>query len=100
MRPSLDSFLELFTLLPHYDAGDTVLLSNSGDQLTRILHLIQFHGFCRGLYLNEEKYQHLRYTQIIVFTTPPAPRIHPAHVPHAQDSRGQGTCVYLLLFVL
>ena len=41
-------------------ADDTVLLSNSGDQLTRILHLIQFYGSRRGLYLNEEKCQHLR----------------------------------------
>ena len=41
-------------------ADDTVLLSNSGDQLTRILHLIQYQGSCRGLFLNEEKCQHLR----------------------------------------
>ena len=41
-------------------ADDTALLSNSGDQLTRILHLIQYHGSRRGLFLNEEKCQHLR----------------------------------------
>ena len=41
-------------------ADDTVLLSHSGEQLTRILHLIQFQGSIRGLHLNEEKCQHLR----------------------------------------
>ena len=45
-------------------ADDTVLVSNSGDQLTRILHLIQFQGSIRGLLLNEENANTCDFIQI------------------------------------
>ena len=41
-------------------ADDTVLLSNSAEQLTRMLHLMQHEGSKRGLILNEDKCEHLR----------------------------------------
>ena len=41
-------------------ADDTVLLFNSAEQLTRMLHLIQHEGSKRGLILNEDKCEHLR----------------------------------------
>ena len=40
-------------------ADDTVLLSNSADQLTRLLHLVQEEGRIRGLTLNEDKCEHM-----------------------------------------
>ena len=53
----------IYTPSPLWDleyADEIVLLSNSGEQLTRIFHLIQFQGSIRGLHLNEEKRQYLR----------------------------------------
>ena len=41
-------------------ADDTVLLSNSSQHATRMLHLIQYYGAQRGLHINEEKCDHLR----------------------------------------
>ena len=41
-------------------ADGTVLLSNSADQITRLLQLIQFEGSQRGPLLNEDKCEHLR----------------------------------------
>ena len=41
-------------------ADDTVLLSNSAEQLNRLLHLIQYEGKQRGLILNEDKCEHLK----------------------------------------
>ena len=41
-------------------ADDTVLLSNSAEQLNRMFHLIQHEGSKRGLILNEDKCEHLR----------------------------------------
>ena len=40
-------------------ADDTVLLSTSALVLNRLLHLVQFHGASRSLYLNQEKCEHL-----------------------------------------
>ena len=51
-----------YTPKPVWDleyADDTVLLSNSADQLTRLLHLVQEEGRIRGLALNEEKCEHM-----------------------------------------
>ena len=41
-------------------ADDTVFLSNSAEQLNRLLHLIQYEGKQRGLILNEDKCEHLK----------------------------------------
>ena len=55
-------------------ADDTVLLSNSGSQLTRILHIIQYQGSIRGLTLNDEKCQHLRlHSEQRIYYAPIAP---------------------------
>ena len=42
-------------------ADDTVLLGNSSYHMNRLLHLVQHFGKTRGLKLNEEKCQHLRF---------------------------------------
>ncbi len=41
-------------------ADDTVLLSNSAEQITRLLHLLQREASVRGLLLNFDKCAHLR----------------------------------------
>ena len=41
-------------------ADDTVLLSNSAQQITRLLHLLQREAYVRGLTLNIDKCAHLR----------------------------------------
>ena len=41
-------------------ADDTVLLSNSAEQITRLLHLLPCEGSQRGLLLHEDKCEHLR----------------------------------------
>ena len=41
-------------------ADDTVLLSNSSQQITRLLHLLQFHAHLRGLTFNLDNCAHLR----------------------------------------
>ena len=51
------------TPFPFWDleyADDTVLLSNSAQQITRLLHLLQREALIRGLTLNLEKCAHLR----------------------------------------
>ena len=51
------------TPFPFWDleyADDTVLLSNSSQQITRLLHLLQYHAHLRGLTLNLDKCAHLR----------------------------------------
>ena len=41
-------------------ADDTALMSNSAEQITRLLHLLQHDAQVRGLTLNFEKCAHLR----------------------------------------
>ena len=51
------------TPFPFWDleyADDTVLLSNSAQQITRLLHLLQREAHIRGLTLNLDKCAHLR----------------------------------------
>ena len=51
------------TPFPFWDleyADDTVLLSNSAQQITRLLHLLQREAHVRGLTLNVDKCAHLR----------------------------------------
>ena len=51
------------TPFPFWDleyADDTVLLSNSSQQITRLLHLLQYHAHLPGLTLNLDKCAHLR----------------------------------------
>ena len=51
-------------------ADDTALLSNSAEQITRLLHLLQREAHVRGLTLNFDKCAHLRLhsTERIVFS--------------------------------